>query len=245
MIPVLLSFGPIHLYSYGLSIALGILLSFFLMSRQAVREGFPSQENVSDLLFAAVFWGFVGARVFYIAENLSYYLASPLKVFAVWEGGLIFYGGVIMGLAGFYMTVRVKKLSFWKTLDFITPYVALTHAFGRIGCFLNGCCYGKTCDLPWAVHFPEVAGKVHPTQLYEALFDLGLFFFLIAFRKRVKFEGQVALLYLLLYSLGRYLIEFLREPTWLWQGLSFNQWMSILIITVVFFIFQNKKNRKD
>jgi phosphatidylglycerol:prolipoprotein diacylglycerol transferase len=243
MKPILFSFGAIHLYSYGLSIALGVLLSVFLMQRRAAKEGFPKLEDVFDMAFTILVWGFLGARLFYVIQNFSYYMREPLKIFAVWEGGLIFYGGAIAAFGGLAVMSRNKKWSFWRILDFLVPYVALTHAFGRIGCFLNGCCFGKTCDLPWAVRFPELSHAVHPTQLYEALFDLVLFAFLLKRRKQTRFEGEIALLYFLLYGMGRYTIEFLREPGWMWMGFTSNQWLSMAIMTVSFVLFQSRRRK--
>lgn len=245
MKPVLFSFGSLHLYSYGLSIAVGVLLSLVLMQCRAAKEGFPAKDDVLDISFSVLIWGFLGARLFYVVQNLSYYLSYPLKVFAVWEGGLIVYGGLVVGLAGFWITLRKKKIPFWKMLDFIVPYTALSQAFGRIGCFLNGCCYGKACDLPWAVKFQETAFPVHPTQLYEAAFDLGLFAFLLAVRKKSRFEGQTGLSYFLLYGLGRFFVEFLREPSWVWQGITSNQWLSAAVIFVAFLFFQYRKRTKN
>lgn len=256
---VLFSFGTLHIYSYGLCIAVGVLLAVFLMKRRAAKEGFPKPEDVFDIAFTILVWGFIGARLFYVIENLSYYLAEPLKIFALWEGGLIFYGGAIAAFLGFALLMRKKKWPFWKTLDFVAPYGALTHAFGRLGCFLNGCCFGKACDLPWAVRFPELSYAVHPTQLYEAFYDLVLFAFLIQRRKRaasvscnvegeprpgrVRFEGEIALLYFLLYAMGRYTIEFLREPGWVGLGFTSNQWLSMAIIVAAFIIFQSRRRK--
>ena len=241
MNPILFSFGPFHLYSYGLCIAVGVLLSIFLMNRRAVKEGFPKPDEVLDIAFVILVWGFLGARLFYVIQNFSYYAAEPFKILAVWEGGLIFYGGALAALFGFWRTVRKLHLSFWKTLDFFVPYGALAHAFGRIGCFMNGCCYGKVCHLPWAVRFPGLDHAVHPTQLYEAVYDLALFVFLLARRKRARFEGEIGLLYFLFYGLGRYLIEFVREPGWAWLGITANQWLSAAIIVVAFVFFNSRK----
>ncbi len=241
MRPILFSFGAVHLYSYGLAIALGVLLSLFLMKQRALKTGFPKPDEVFDLAFTVLVWGFLGARLFYVIQNFSYYAREPLKIFAVWEGGLIFYGGAILVFVALLRTCRKKHWPFWKILDFLIPYGALTHAFGRIGCFLNGCCYGKPSDLPWAVRFPELPYLVHPTQLYEAVYDLALFAFLLVRRKRARFEGEIALLYFLLYGLGRYFIEFLREPGWSWMGLTANQWMSAAIILAAFVVFRVRR----
>lgn len=243
MKPILFSFGSIHLYSYGLCIALGVLLSLSLMKRRALEERFPKLDEVFDVAFAVLVWGFLGARLFYVIQNFSYYVAEPLKIFAVWEGGLIFYGGAIAAFLGLGWMARKKKWSFWKILDFLAPYGALTHAFGRIGCFLNGCCFGKACDLPWAVRFPALSYAVHPAQLYEAFYDLVLFAFLIQRRKRIRFEGEIALLYFLLYAIGRYTIEFLREPGWMWMGFTSNQWLSIATIVLAFLVFQSRRRK--
>ena len=241
MRPILFSFGPMHLYSYGLSIALGVLLALFLMKQRALKTGFPKPDEVFDMAFTVLVWGFIGARLFYVIQNFSYYAGEPLKIFAVWEGGLIFYGGAIAAFFGVLRMSRKRQWPFWKILDFVIPYGVMTHAFGRIGCFLNGCCFGKACDLPWAVRFPELPYPVHPTQLYEAAYDLALFAFLLARRKKARFEGEIALLYFLLYGLGRYLIEFLREPSWIWRGLTSKQWLSVAIILVAFFLFRSRK----
>ncbi len=243
MIPILFSFGTIHLYSYGLCIAVGVLLSLFLMKCRAAKEGFPKPGEVFDIAFTILVWGFLGARLFYVIQNFAYYAAEPFKILAVWEGGLIFYGGAIAAFLGFWLMARKRKWPFWKTLDFIVPYGALTHAFGRLGCFLNGCCFGKSCDFPWAVRFPEVPYAVHPTQLYEALYDLVLFVFLLKRRKQARFEGEIGLLYFMLYGIGRYTIEFLREPGWMWRGFTSNQWLSIAIIVAAFILFKTRQRK--
>lgn len=249
MMPVLCSFGPFQLYSWGLLLAAGMLLSLYLMRRRARGEGFPGPDDCSDVMFWLFIWGFTGGRLLYVLENLSYYLAHPLRIFALWEGGLVFYGGVIAGLVGFFVTVRMKKLPFWKFLDFVAPYVALTQAFARVGCFLSGCCYGEACALPWAVRFPQTAGAVHPTQIYEVIYDLALFAWLLARHRsarprRALFEGETGLLYFLLYALGRFLIEFVRDPGLGWLGLTLNQWISagIMVVALVFLKVRQRRS---
>ncbi|HQB11715.1 MAG TPA: prolipoprotein diacylglyceryl transferase [Candidatus Omnitrophota bacterium] len=243
MIPVIVSLGPLKLYSYGLLFAVGMVVSLILMRRRAVKEGFPAPDDCSDMMLVLLVWGVVGARLFYVLQNLSYYASDPLRVFAIWEGGLIFYGGAVSGLIGFIVTLRMKKIPFWRFLDFIVPYIALTQFFGRIGCFLNGCCFGKTCHLPWAVSFPHSGGPVHPAQLYEAFYTLLLFVCLRVRGRRARFEGEVGLLYFMLYALGRYLIEFVREPGLSWLGFTMNQWISIVMIVTAFIFFQARKSQ--
>jgi len=135
MRPILFSFGGIHLYSYGFCIALGVLLSIFLMKRRAAKEGSPGPRKCSICLLWSWCGDFSEPRIFYAVQNFSYYAAEPFKFFAVWEGGLIFYGGAISAFLGLWLTTRKKKWPFWKTLDFLVPYGALTHAFGRSDVF--------------------------------------------------------------------------------------------------------------
>lgn len=242
MRPILFHIGPFSIYSFGVMVALGVLLSLTLMTRKAKRTGFPAGEGAFDIVFVAIAAGFAGARLYYVLQNISWYAGHPLDIFKIWEGGLIFYGGMLTSALTLYLWARFQRISFWKTLDFIVPYTALTHAFGRIGCFLNGCCFGKTCSLPWAVSFPESAGPVHPTQLYEAAFDLALFLFLARRYDQKHGEGEITVLYFMLYAVARFLIEGLREnPT---AGfLTINQWISIGVfaLAAVAFYFLKPK----
>jgi phosphatidylglycerol:prolipoprotein diacylglycerol transferase len=258
MRPILFHIGPLPVFSFGTMVALGLLLTIYLISRRARKTGFPSGDTAVDSVYVAVAGGFFGARLLYIAQNLPFYLQNPLKVFALWEGGLIFYGGVAGALAGLWFFSRVKKLSFPALLDFLIPFEVLTHAFGRLGCFLNGCCYGEACDLPWAVEFTGSGGPVHPVQLYEAAALFALFLFLNyrytethPFRSKVEggrskfysflppstfdlrpprksFDGETLALYFVLYGIIRFCMELFRENPSL-GILTYNQWLSILI----------------
>ena len=229
MRPVLFSLGPFHLYSFGLLVAAGILLSLALMRREAVRSGFPKREDVYDLVFLVVATGFFGARLLYGIENIQAYAAAPVKILAIWEGGLVFYGGVIGSLLGVAWWAKRHHVTAARTLDFLLPYVALTHAFGRIGCFLNGCCYGKVCPFPWGIHFPGNSEPLHPTQLYETVFNVSLFFFLSRLSRRRHFEGEVTGFYFLFYAAGRFAIEFFRADNPSIFSLTWNQWGSVVL----------------
>ncbi len=244
MRPILFSLGPLHLYSFGLTVALGVFLSLILMIRVARRDQFPQSVNdVYDLVFVTVLGGFAGARLFYIVQNWEEYAPNPWKIFAFWEGGIIFYGGVAGALAALFVFSRWRKISFLKVLDFLIPFEALTHAFGRVGCFLNGCCYGKVCHLPWAVTFPDVPEPRHPTQIYEALFNLGLFLYLSRRYKQKHFPGEISTVYFMFYAVWRFLIEFLRADNPIWNFLTWNQWQSLALFLVAAILFL--KSRKS
>lgn len=229
MFPILAEFGPVHLYSYGLSIAAGVAVAFYLMQKSSVREGFPTPEQAYDCIFVSVISGFIGARIFYVLQHLGEFQRNPLEVFAIWQGGLIFYGGLAAGVFSLWIYTVKQKLSFFKIMDFIFPYGAMVHAFGRLGCFLNGCCFGRACEWPWAVRFPGMSQSVHPTQLYEAFYNLAVFFFLRKVYQRHPKTGVVTAGYFLLYGTGRFMVEFFRSgnPGWL---LTWNQWISAGIL---------------
>ncbi len=243
MQPVLFSLGPFHLYSFGLMVALGVFISIFFMVRIARRDKFPPHPNdVYDLVFLTVFGGFLGARLFYIFQNRAGYAQNPWQMFAFWEGGIIFYGGVVGSLTALFIFARWKGQSLLKILDFLLPFVALTHAFGRIGCFLNGCCYGRVCHLPWAVAFPDIPEPRHPTQIYEAIFNFFLFLFLNERYRRKRFTGEVTGLYFMFYAVGRFVIEFWRADNPSWYFLTWNQWLSVvLFLTAGLFFLKWKK----
>ena len=143
-------------------------------------------------------------------------------------GGLVYYGGMMASFAGFFLYTKKVRLPFLAAADFTIPYIALTHAFGRIGCFLNGCCFGKPCALPWAVRFPGGIAAVHPVQIYEALFNFGLFVLLRGRYTRRHFAGEITALYLMMYPTGRFVFEFLRgdQPPWL-GSLTLHQLLSL------------------
>ncbi|MBI3306901.1 MAG: prolipoprotein diacylglyceryl transferase [Candidatus Omnitrophica bacterium] len=237
MRPILFSLGPFHLYSFGLMVLIGLLISLRAMTARAAHDGFPKKEDAADLIFIIVLFGFIGARVFYVIENSAWYLEHPLSVFAIWEGGLIFYGGVAGALLALFIAMKLKKIPYLAGLDFLLPYVALTQAFGRIGCFLNGCCYGKACSFSWCMLFPEFDGPVHPTQLYEAAYAFLLFFLLTRLYDKKQFQGQVTVFYFMLYAAGRFTIEFFRAGHPFFLSFTFNQAFSGVLFLGAFSLF--------
>ncbi len=237
MHPILFSFGPLHLYAYGVFVALGIFSGILLLRKNADRI-FISPDTVTDLAIVTVMSGFAGARVFYVIQFWDYFQASPLDIFKLWEGGIIFYGGVFGSLLGSFIFAKLKRIDFLTVLDLLVPAIALAQGFGRIGCFFNGCCFGKPTDVPWAVSFPLLDHAVHPVQLYEASFCflLALFLFLL-WRQKLK-TGLVATAYFVLYPLGRFVLEFFRgDNVSIFLGFTIPQWMSLLIMFVTLFLY--------
>ena len=237
MHPILISLGPIHLYSYGLLVAVGVLCAVMLLRKNAKIISI-NPDLIVDLAIVVVLSGFTGARIFYIAQFWEYFRSSPLDMLKIWEGGIILYGGVIGGLIGFFVFTRIKRLSFLSTLDLFVPAIALAQGFGRIGCFLNGCCFGKATHWPWAVSFPFLDHPVHPTQLYESIFDFCLAALLLfLFHRRLK-TGTVAAVYFVLYPAARFFLEFVRgDNQAIFLNLTLHQWISLVFIVVTLSLF--------
>lgn len=209
MFPILFSIGPVTVYSYGFMIALGVLVSFFLIKKDILKSGYDA-ESLSDLILTLLLSGVLGARLFYILNDLPFFIQNPLEIFKVWHGGLIVYGGVITALAVLLVYARKKKASFWNLGDMIAPFLALSQAFGRIGCFLNGCCWGIASESCIAVQFPGHDHSVLPVQLFFSAFHIFLFLVLVNMFKRRRFQGQVFFAYFIFYSIGRFLLQFFR-----------------------------------
>ncbi|HID30319.1 MAG TPA: prolipoprotein diacylglyceryl transferase [Desulfobacterales bacterium] len=215
MYPVLFHIGPFTLHTYGVFVAMAFLTAIALALREARRVG-EDADKILDLCFYMLIAAIVGSRILYVLVNWSSFSHDPFDIVRIWRGGLVFYGGFIGALITAFWYMRRKGLSILKTADIMAPSLAFGHFVGRIGCFFAGCCYGKTCDLPWAVIFthPEsLAPKgvpLHPVQLYSSLNGLFVFLVLVWIRRIKKFEGQILWTYVLLYAVTRSILEHFR-----------------------------------
>lgn len=226
MHPILLEIGPLTIYFYGVMLALAFVVGIWFATRQAKREKVPANTTL-DLSLIALITGIIGARILFVLLNLDYYSNHPFETIMFWQGGLVYYGGIILGVLCAILFLKVRKLDVWKITDICAPFLAIGQAIGRIGCFLNGCCFGK--PVSWGIKFPpgsmasyeqfsqgliksvnEYSLSVHPTQLYEGVNALIIFLILIVVRRKKRFNGELFWLYLLLYAITRSGIEFLR-----------------------------------
>ncbi len=229
MFPVICQIGPFALYSYGLMLALAVMAASFLTAREAAGRGI-ARETVYDLAFWVVLWGILGARLFYVLLNVDYFRQFPVEILMLQKGGLAWQGSLAAGILAGIVFIRRHKLPLWTLLDTAAPFVALGHAIGRIGCLLNGCCYGKA--VAWGLYFPVWGERLHPTQIYMALGELAVFLILRALQRRGgQPEGRLFVLYLFLSSLERFGVEFFRaDHILLWGGLSLFQYVCLLIM---------------
>jgi len=241
MYPILLKAGPVVLYSYGFFVALGFLASSFFVWRFA-REEEIEEEKLLDGILVAVFSGLAGARLYYVFLNWPVFSKDVFRIFhLIAYPGLGIMGGLIFGLAGFFLFSRLTKLDFAKTVDLGAIGLSLGQAIGRIGCFLNGCCYGKATSAFWGVAFPGLANRRHPTQLYEAVLSFFIFLVLVSVRKNWTYitgrpfregrRGAIALLYFFLYGGARLMVEFFRDDIVYYAGIDL-----VLLISLIFIL---------
>lgn len=195
---------------------MAFLAGLWTASRRGLREGIAA-EKILDIGPWLIVGAILGARIMHVTTYWNEYAGKPFsEVFMVWHGGLVFYGGLIGASLACILYARLKKLPLWKLADILAPSIALGYVFGRIGCLLNGCCYGRPCSLPWAITFPpESHGAppgipLHPTEVYESLLNLGLYAALAWLYRHKKFDGQVFAAYLVGYALLRSFVEMFR-----------------------------------
>jgi len=250
MHPILYSFDGITLYTYGLMVSIGFLTAFALFLLDLKRRSMSVDTGI-DFAFWVLLSAIAGSRIVYVLLNLPYFAHNPLKILAIWEGGLVWYGAFLGALGAVAIYFKVKKLPGWLWADITIPYVALGQAIGRIGCFMAGCCYGRPCSVPWGVTFTgsEIAPlgiPLHPTQLYEMLLNFMIFFILFYRRNRVTFRGEQILSYLFLYGAARAVVEVFRgDPRGMWLGgaVSTSQLISVVLVAVgivLYFAIRNK-----
>jgi len=243
MLPDICQIGPFTVYSYGLMLVLAFFISTKLASLEAKRQGLDPQL-VFNLCFYVFIFGIIGARIFYILSNLSFYLRNPLEIFMLQHGGMAWFGSVISGSISTIFFIKKNKLNLLKTFDLLAPFIALGQAIGRIGCFLNGCCYGSPSE--WGIYFKVPGQTLIPTQLYSSLLLLTIFFILRFIQNKRPAVGTIIASYLFLYSLKRFFIEFLRNDSpRIFYGLTIFQLLSagLFLISLFLFarIFYNKK----
>lgn len=245
MRPILFELFGLPIRSYGTTMALAFLLAILLAVREAKRKGFPP-EIIVDIALALCLGGLVGARILYVLLDLGYYRHNIQEILNLSAGGLSFYGGFAGGFAAAWWYGRRKKLPNWRLADLCVPYAALGYAIVRIGCLLNGCCYGVPTRLPWALACREGDPITlrHPTQIYASIGSLLLFFLLYRLRNHRRFSGFLFFLYVGLYAVMRGTIEAFRDSQILFAGVRTTQVASLAVAVMAFGIIWYQERRR-
>jgi phosphatidylglycerol:prolipoprotein diacylglycerol transferase len=241
MFPKLFTIGSFSLPTYGILVALGFLAGLAVTIRLGRRAGLPT-EPLTNLAIYCALGGIAGAKLFMFLFDWQYYWQNPSEIFSLstLQAAGVFHGGFIVALVVAGLYIRHLQLPPLQTMDCFAPGIALGHAIGRIGCFAAGCCWGRECDLPWAVRFhtDEAAPvplniRLHPAQLYESAANLVIFAILYRLSARSHRAGQIFGLYLVLYSTARFIVEFFRNHEQsLVAGLSLTQWISLGLLAL-------------
>ncbi len=255
MYPILFEVAGISLYSYGFMIALGAMAGVAYMAIQGKKDVGLTFDQANSLFLLICLAAYLGGKIFLIFEDPARYLAEPKQLLT--GRGFVFYGSFLFAIPAMFLFFRKNKLPAYAMLDVMSVTTCLVHMFGRIGCFMAGCCYGKPTDSFFGVTYTSdvcqapLQTSLHPTQLYEALYILVVMFVLILLRDVKKFYGQLFLTYLMLYAMGRFVLEYIRGD----KGRGFivenyfsnSQLIALLIFVAVLIIYRrwSKRNRVD
>jgi len=237
--PILFKYGFIEIRFYGLMYVVAILVGSYIIKREVRRKEIPmSPDEVMNFVVWVVLGGVLGARLYYVAFNISFYLANLAEIPAIWHGGLAIHGGIAGGALAAYFYLRTKGVGFWRMADAVAPAGILGQAFGRFGNFMNGDAHGRPTDMPWGVVFPSgsIAGSefpntpLHPAMLYELVINFSIFCFLwLALRRTEHRDGYLFAMYLMLYSLGRFFVEHFRADSLMFGPIKAAQAVSLAI----------------
>jgi phosphatidylglycerol:prolipoprotein diacylglycerol transferase len=247
MHPILFQYGSFVIHSYGVLVLSGFLIALWyamhrartLIPRTPQGENPITADHVFDVSLYALFLSVIGARLLFVLLDLNEFRSNPWDVFKIWTGGLSIHGAIVVGILWVAWYCHKHRLSFLAFGDLLAPAFALGYAIGRIGCFLNGCCYGGQCSEPWGVVFPD-AGPMHrhPTQIYATIMNLAFFFTLDMFLKKPHKRGAIFLSYLALYCIYRFIDEHFRAGATadiFILGLTDAQVFSLLCLPVIFY----------
>ncbi len=256
MYPDLFSIGPLTLHTYGLFVALGFFVGLTVTTKLAKAEDINPQQ-VMDMGFIIILSAIIGSRALYVLMNASYYTRAPLDMFKIWEGGLVFSGGIIGVVLTMLWYIKRHDLPLGKIADLWAPAIAIGQSLGRIGCFMAGCCYGRPTDSFLGVTYTHphclapLGEKLHPVQLYSSISGLIIFLAVMLLYKKRKFEGQVFLWLLIMHSTARLALEKFRgddRGLFLGSGMTLTQFVAIMILVIsvgILMVAKAKRKNQD
>ncbi len=249
MHPELFDLGNFTVHTYGFMIMLGAVLAYFYMARAVKKDLGIDPDKIQTVAVYVILSAFVGGKLFFFFEKPDFYFHPPSNMLENFRTGFVFYGSLIFALPVAVWYFRKEKWPLWAMMDRLAITTMILHASGRLGCFFAGCCYGTPTNLPWGVTFTDNLSQarplhtaLHPTQLYESFFLLCVLIFILKFKKYKRFEGQLFMMYLVLYAVGRGVIEIfrgdLRRGFLIEDVLSHSQFISIFIIAFALWMYR-------
>ena len=258
MHPILLDLGPATIYTYGVLLASAYLLGLKLAMVRAQKRGLD-QARVLDLGIYIIISALLGAKLLLVLTDFRTFISDPKELITLARSGGVFYGGLILAVSVALWYIRKIGLPLWTTCDVFAPGIALGHVVGRFGCFFAGCCWGKPTDVPWAITFtnPYAAANVgtplnvplHPTQLYEAGAEALILALLLSTEKRGRgYPGRTFWLYMLLYAVSRFVIEFYpNDPRGMVMMFSTSQFISLVLapLAIVMLVALGRRNTPE
>lgn len=252
MHPELFSIGDFKIHTYGFMIMLGAVLGFFYLSNTAKKELGIEKDKIQNLAILIILAAFIGGKLFFYLENPSYYLSSWEAMRKNFRTGFVFYGSLLFAIPVVVWYFKREKWPLWSMMDRIAITACIIHGMGRMGCFFAGCCHGVPTDVPWAVTFRSRLSQaeplhtpLHPTQLYSSFMIFSILVILVMLKRHQRFEGQLFFVYIILYAIGRGIIEVFRgdeERGYIIDGIvSHSQFISIIVILITFSFYYKKR----
>lgn len=236
MIPKQIDIGPFAFHLYGLIIGIAIFIGWYVSKRRAKLYKIPDRTFEDYFLLLPLVTSLIGARTYHVVDYWRVYSENPISILYIQNGGLGIWGAIIGAVIGLFLYCKIRKVNFLKILDLFSPALALGQTIGRFGNYINQEGFGLPTNLPWKVYIEPLNRPLiyasskyfHPTFFYEALLDFASFLILIAIAKRLKKPGQVFSIYIILYSLSRFITEHFRIDTWVIGNLKVSYLFSIL-----------------
>ena len=244
--PVLFQFFGLEIRYYGLFYLIGFVIAYFLMRFLAKERKINiNKEDILDYLLYILVGGIIGARLGYVISHITMYLNNPIHVLFLWQGGLAFHGGLIGAIFTAMLFCKKRKISFYKLADITVIPFSIGIALVRLANFINGELYGRVTSLPWGVMFKDAEGFRHPYQIYASIKGMLIFVTLFLIRNNKNKDGFLFWFFIMMYGGSRFLVEFFREPVYLFMGISFTQVLSMIMLLIgLYFVFQKRRNER-
>lgn len=243
--PVAIQIGSITIRWYGIIMSVGFLLALWISIKLAPIRSIK-KEDIYDAFIILIPSILIGARIFHVISEWSYYSDNIIKILYIWQGGIAFHGGLLGGIIAASIFCKKKKIKFYDLADILAVPLALGLFLGRIGNFINQEFYGKPTDLPWGIYFDDVEGKRHPSQIYESIKNFIIFIVLLNLYKLKRIRsGNIFWIFVFLYSSFRFFVEFYKDLPPLFLGMTWGQLFSIplFFLSLVFLYKINKKKK--